>query len=117
MKISFLGAAHEVTGSCTLIETGKRNILVDFGMEQGIDTYVNYDIPVIPGNIDAVFLTHAHIDHSGKIPALVAGGFGKVNGRLCNTEKARRCQHICLINRQIMGSFQLYSVFFKPCVK
>ncbi|MBR6808580.1 MAG: MBL fold metallo-hydrolase [Clostridia bacterium] len=75
MKITFLGAAHEVTGSCTLIEAAGKNILVDFGMEQGIDTYENYDIPVIPGNIDAVFLTHAHIDHSGKIPALVKNGF------------------------------------------
>ena len=70
MKITFLGAAHEVTGSCTLIEACGKRILVDCGMEQGADIYENYDLPVSPGEIDAVLLTHAHIDHSGKLPAM-----------------------------------------------
>ncbi len=75
MKLSFLGAAHEVTGSCTLLETGDYKILIDCGMEQGADTYENCEIPVLPAEIDCVLLTHAHIDHSGKIPMLTAQGF------------------------------------------
>ncbi len=75
MKLEFLGAAHEVTGSCTLLETGQWKILIDCGMEQGEDIYENCEIPVAPADIDCVLLTHAHIDHSGKIPALVAQGF------------------------------------------
>ena len=75
MKLTFLGATHEVTGSCTLLEACGKHILIDCGMEQGIDIYENCEIPVVPSQIDAVLLTHAHIDHSGKIPALVSGGF------------------------------------------
>ncbi len=78
MKITFLGAAHEVTGSCTLIEVCGKRMLVDCGLEQGADIYENYDLPVSPGEIDAILLTHAHIDHSGKIPAMVANGFSGV---------------------------------------
>lgn len=75
MKLSFLGAAHEVTGSCTLLETGNYKILIDCGMEQGADTYENCELPVLPAEIDCILLTHAHIDHSGKIPMLTAAGF------------------------------------------
>lgn len=75
MELTFLGAAHEVTGSCTLISTGGKNILVDFGLEQGKDTFVNADLMVEPSKIDCVLLTHAHIDHSGKIPLLYKNGF------------------------------------------
>lgn len=75
MKLKFLGAAHEVTGSCTLLETGDYKILIDCGMEQGADIYENCELPVSPSDIDCVLLTHAHIDHSGKLPALTAQGF------------------------------------------
>ncbi len=75
MKLTFLGATHEVTGSCTLLTACGKQILIDCGMEQGADTYENCDLPIAPGELDAVFLTHAHIDHSGKLPALVAGGY------------------------------------------
>ena len=75
MKLTFLGAAHEVTGSCTLLEACGHRILIDFGMEQGTDIYQNCELPVAPGELDAVLLTHAHIDHSGKLPVLAAGGF------------------------------------------
>ena len=70
MKLTFLGAAHEVTGSCTLLEACGKKMLIDFGMEQGPDIYENSEIPVSPAEIDFVFLTHAHIDHSGKLPLL-----------------------------------------------
>jgi metallo-beta-lactamase family protein len=75
MKLTFIGAAHEVTGSCILLEACGKNILIDCGMEQGRDVYENQEIPVEAAAIDAVFLTHAHIDHSGRLPLLYARGF------------------------------------------
>jgi len=75
MKITFLGAAHEVTGSCTYIEVGDKRGLVDYGMEQGRDLFENDPIPVAPGELDFVLLTHAHIDHSGLLPLLWKQGF------------------------------------------
>ena len=75
MKMTFIGAAHEVTGSCTYIEACGKKFLVDFGMEQGEDNFENAKIPVPPQDIDFVLLTHAHIDHSGMLPLLYAGGF------------------------------------------
>ena len=83
MKITFLGAAHEVTGSCTLIEAGGKNILVDCGMEQGRDMFVNQELPVHSSVIDCVLLTHAHIDHSGNLPLLCKNGF---KGTVYSTE-------------------------------
>ena len=90
MKLTFLGAAHEVTGSCTLLKACGRNILIDCGMEQGPDTYENCDMPVPASEIDCVLLTHAHIDHSGRLPLLGAQGFTgsiyatKATCRLCD---------------------------------
>ena len=79
MKIQFIGACHEVTGSCTLLEVGDAQYLVDCGMEQGIDAFENVPLPVAAARIDAVFLTHAHIDHSGMLPKLYKDGFrGKI---------------------------------------
>lgn len=75
MKMTFIGATHEVTGSCTYIEACGKHFLVDFGMEQGEDIFENVKIPVAPSMIDFVLLTHAHIDHSGLLPLLYAGGF------------------------------------------
>lgn len=75
MKITFLGAAHEVTGSCIYIEVGDKKGLVDCGMEQGKDLFENEGLPVSPSAIDFVLLTHAHIDHSGKLPLLYKQGF------------------------------------------
>lgn len=75
MKLTFLGAAHEVTGSCTLLEACGKKILVDCGLEQGLDLYQNCELPIAPGEVDFLLLTHAHIDHSGKIPLLCAQGF------------------------------------------
>lgn len=75
MKITFLGATHEVTGSCTYLEVNGHKFLVDCGMEQGVNVFVNEDIPVPPSEIECVLLTHAHIDHSGKLPWLYKYGF------------------------------------------
>ncbi|MBO5421596.1 MAG: MBL fold metallo-hydrolase [Clostridia bacterium] len=75
MKIQFIGATHEVTGSCTLLEINNRYYLVDCGMEQGKDIFQNIALPVPASQIDAVFLTHAHIDHSGMLPRLYKEGF------------------------------------------
>ncbi len=75
MKMMFIGATHEVTGSCTYMEACGKKFLVDFGMQQGDDVFENVQIPVAPGDIDFVLLTHAHIDHSGLLPLLFAGGF------------------------------------------
>ena len=58
MKMTFIGATHEVTGSCTYIEACGKRFLVDFGMQQGEDIFENVQIPVSPSNIDFVLLTH-----------------------------------------------------------
>ena len=75
LKIQFIGANHEVTGSCTLLEVCGKKYLVDCGMEQGQDTFENVPLPVPANAIEAVFLTHAHIDHSGMLPKLCKDGF------------------------------------------
>ena len=75
MKITFIGATHEVTGSCYYLEAAGKKFLVDYGMEQGPDYYENQDLPIAPGDLDFVLLTHAHMDHSGNLPALYAKGY------------------------------------------
>jgi len=75
MKLTFIGAAHEVTGSCHYLEACGKHILIDCGMEQGPDLYENQEIPIAASNIDYVLLTHAHIDHSGNLPLLSKHGF------------------------------------------
>ncbi len=75
MKIQFIGATHEVTGSCTLLEVNGKYYLVDCGMEQGRDVFQNIALPVAAMNIEAVFITHAHIDHTGMVPRLYKDGF------------------------------------------
>ncbi len=90
MKLEFIGAAHEVTGSCHYLEFADKHIIIDCGMEQGADIYENQHLPINAKEIDYVFLTHAHIDHSGLIPLLNVGGFkGKIYAtnattQLCN---------------------------------
>ena len=75
MKLTFLGATHEVTGSCTIIEVGGVYGIVDCGMEQGRDIFVNMELPVSADKLDFVLLTHAHIDHSGNLPLLYKNGY------------------------------------------
>lgn len=95
MKLTFLGAAHEVTGSRTLLQAAGRNILIDYGMEQGTDLYENPPLPLAAGAIDCLLLTHAHIDHSGLIPALVAQGF---HGPIYATEATAKLCGIMLLD-------------------
>ena len=75
MKLSFFGAAHAVTGSCHCLEVNGRKILIDCGLQQGRDEIDNGALPFHPGSIDFVLITHAHIDHTGRVPMLVKQGF------------------------------------------
>ncbi len=93
MKITFVGAAHEVTGSCTLLEVGAHKYLIDCGMEQGKDEFENVPLPVPPATVEAVFVTHAHIDHSGLLPKLYKDGF---KGKIYSTEITHNLSEIML---------------------
>ncbi len=75
MKLTFIGADHEVTGSCHYLQAAGKNILVDFGMQQGRDLYENIDLPIAAKDVDYVLITHAHLDHTGMLPFLYKQGF------------------------------------------
>ena len=82
MKLSFYGADQCVTGSCHCLEVNGRRILVDCGLQQGRDEVSNDAFPFAANDIDFVLVTHAHIDHTGRIPMLVKQGF---QGRIVAT--------------------------------
>ena len=82
MKLTFFGAAHAVTGSCHCLEVNGKKILIDCGLQQGRDEHNDNALDFAPGQMDHVIITHAHIDHSGRIPLLVKGGFA---GEICTT--------------------------------
>ena len=75
MKLTFFGAAKAVTGSCHCVEVGGKKILIDCGLQQGRDEWDNAALDFAPNYIDYVIVTHAHIDHSGRIPLLIKQGF------------------------------------------
>jgi metallo-beta-lactamase family protein len=77
MQITFFGAVGEVTGSAYLVTTQRARVLVDCGMFQGDDEDRRNQLPqgLRPGDLDAVLLTHAHLDHSGRLPLLVRQGY------------------------------------------
>ncbi len=77
MKLTFFGAAKAVTGSCHCVEVNGKKILIDCGLQQGRDEQDNSQLSFSPGYIDYVIVTHAHIDHSGRIPLLVKQGYTK----------------------------------------
>ncbi len=89
MRLTFCGAAKEVTGSCLLIEAAGAKVLVDCGLFQGNGEAHGHNIapfPFNPRELDAVILTHAHIDHIGRFPKLVKEGF---SGRAFVTRPTR----------------------------
>ncbi len=94
MKLSFYGAAREVTGSCYQIETNNKHLIIDCGLQQGHDEKNNQMLPFSANSIDAVILTHAHIDHSGRLPLMVKNGF---SGKIYATEKT--CELITIMLR------------------
>ena len=102
MKITFIGATHEVTGSCYYLEAAGKKFLVDCGMEQGPDYYENQDIPVKGSDLDFVLLTHAHMDHSGNLPAIYAKGF---QGPIYATQAT--C-HLCAIMLRDSAHSQMF---------
>ncbi|MCQ2525017.1 MAG: MBL fold metallo-hydrolase [Lachnospiraceae bacterium] len=99
MKLQFVGADHQVTGSCHYVEAAGKRFLVDFGMEQGNLSYESKGLPCDHASIDFVLLTHAHVDHSGMLPYLYKMGFrGNIYATqatvdLCNI-MLRDCAHI-----------------------
>lgn len=101
MQITFLGAAREVTGSCYLLSTEKGNFLVDCGIFQGKREEQTYEpFPFSPQEIRFLLLTHAHLDHSGRIPLLVRQGFrGKIYATLPTVEL---CQVLWLDTVKLM---------------
>jgi metallo-beta-lactamase family protein len=78
MHIEFSGAAREVTGSCHILRVGSRTVLLDCGLFQGKRSHSrekSQRLPVPVDEIDAVILSHAHIDHAGRLPYLVSQGY------------------------------------------
>ena len=107
MKLEFLGAAHEVTGSCHYLEFADKHVLADCGMEQGPDLYVNQEIPVNASTIDYVFVTHAHIDHSGLLPMLYNHGF---RGQIFTTTATHQ---LCEIMLKDSAHIQMFEAEWK----
>jgi metallo-beta-lactamase family protein len=109
MQIRFLGAAQEVTGSMHLIEVNNRRILLECGTYQGhrADTYArNLHFPFEPSTIDAVILSHAHIDHSGNLPNLVKQGF---TGNIwCTAATRNLCTYMLLDSGHIQEQDAIY---------
>ncbi len=110
MKLSFLGAAGTVTGSRYVLETDSGKILVDCGMFQGGKSLrlKNWEpFPVRPSELQAVVLTHAHIDHSGYLPRLVKEGFkGQI---FCTPATAALCQILLLDSAKLMEEEARYA--------
>jgi len=118
IKLKFCGGAGIVTGACYLLETPKTKILVDCGMFQGsrFSEILNEDkFPFDPKEIDAVLLTHAHIDHIGRLPKLLKEGFkGKIFGTPPTIDFARAlladAEHIMRIEAEKEGWQPIYSL-------
>ena len=110
MKLTFLGAARTVTGSCYLLEVNNKKMLVDCGMFQGsksIKAFNERPFAFNPAEIDAMVLTHAHIDHSGLIPRLVKEGFkGRVH---CTKSTQQLCTILLPDSAQIQESDAEYA--------
>ena len=95
MKLSFFGADQCVTGSCHCLEVNGKRILVDCGLQQGRDEISNEEFPFAANAIDFVLVTHAHIDHSGRIPMLIKEGF---QGQILTTRLTAELMDIMLLD-------------------
>ncbi|MET0017196.1 MBL fold metallo-hydrolase RNA specificity domain-containing protein [Oscillibacter sp.] len=95
MKLSFFGADQCVTGSCHCLEINGKTILVDCGLQQGRDEISNEEFPFNPAGVDYVLVTHAHIDHSGRIPKLIRQGF---HGEILTTRLTADLMRIMLLD-------------------
>ncbi len=95
MKLSFFGADQCVTGSCHCLEVNGKRILVDCGLQQGRDEINNGELPFAANSIDCVLITHAHIDHSGRVPMLIKQGF---QGRIITTRLTADLLDIMLLD-------------------
>ena len=95
MKLHFYGADRCVTGSCHCLEINGKKILVDCGLQQGRDELDNRYLAFAPGNIDILLVTHAHSDHTGRIPLLVKNGF---HGRILTTRLTADLMKIMLLD-------------------
>ncbi|MBU6141819.1 MBL fold metallo-hydrolase [Patescibacteria group bacterium] len=118
MKITFFGGTGEVTGSNYLVESGETKVLVDCGLHQGEHFSARHNweaFPYDPKGIDAVFVTHAHLDHTGRLPKLVKEG---LRGRVHSTPPTRDfanlllldSEHVLLDEAQRTGNPPLYGV-------
>ena len=95
MKLHFYGADRCVPGPCHCLEINGKKILVDCGLQQGRDELDNRYLAFAPGNIDILLVTHAHIDHTGRIPLLVKNGF---HGRILTTRLTADLMKIMLLD-------------------
>ena len=93
MKLTFFGAAPAVTGSCHCLEVNGTKILIDCGLQQGRDEHDDNALSFAANQIDHVIVTHAHIDHSGRVPLLVKEGF---NGQILTTRLTGNLMNIML---------------------
>lgn len=97
-KVKFLGAAGGVTGSCILLTGDNSNLLIDLGMFQGIDDKGGANSAPLQFNvndIEAVLVTHAHLDHCGRLPLLIKNGY---NGKIYTTEATKAIVHVSLLD-------------------
>ena len=95
MKLTFFGAARAVTGSCHCIDACGKRILIDCGLQQGRDEVDDNKLPFHPGEVDFVIATHAHIDHTGRIPLLYKLGY---TGQVYTTRLTAQLMNIMLMD-------------------
>ena len=117
MKLSFHGGAREVTGACYLLETGKEKILIDCGLFQGCEECADLNFGNFkfnPAQISALFVTHAHLDHVGRIPKLMREGF---NGKIYSTPPTRELAGLILEDALSLSRHQNRALYEKSDLK